>query len=115
MYFKKSELPAYYIGNIHDGNGEILYEEIIPKNNLPEKCQICSFITLEPGQSIGYHEHVDTTELYYLISGEAETIDDSTELTLYPGDMTLTANGQGHYLRNTSKEPCKLFIAAFKA
>ncbi len=57
--------------------------------------------TLEPKASVGYHQHVRTEELYYLLSGSLTVATRGADgvvvtETLHVGDAHLVRPGQGH-------------------
>ena len=67
-----------------------------------------SHIVVNPGCSIGYHDHQHETEFYYILRGEAVFNDDGTEVPVHPGDICATGFGQHHALENRGKEPVEL-------
>jgi quercetin dioxygenase-like cupin family protein len=62
-------------------------------------------LTLEPGCSIGYHEHTGETEYYVILSGSGTVNDNGTERTVNPGDAVITGRGDSHSIKNTGGEP----------
>ena len=58
--------------------------------------------------SIGYHVHEGEDELYYILSGRAETNDNGTVRELVPGDSTLTRSGEGHSIKAVGTENLEL-------
>ena len=64
-----------------------------------------SRITLEPGCSIGFHNHDNEEEIFYIISGQATADDNGSTVTLNPGDTILTGNGNGHAIENRGTLP----------
>lgn len=66
---------------------------------------------LEPGASIGMHEHVDDSEEVYCISGEATVyIDDDMEI-LKPGMGHYCPKGHKHSMKNEGTENLVIFAA----
>lgn len=57
-------------------------------------------MTLEPGCSLGYHEHHGESETYYILSGQGEYSDNGLYRPVQPGDITFTPDGKGHGLAN---------------
>ena len=68
---------------------------------LPPGLRLHAKITLPPGASIGAHVHENETELFYVLQGQGEILQDGAWLPLLPGDATSTGGGQSHALRNT--------------
>ena len=60
---------------------------------------------LEPGASIGVHQHVEDEELYVIISGEGDYIDnDGKRHAMKPGDIAFCLKGESHGLVNTGSD-----------
>ena len=68
------------------------------------KCGLYSEVTLEPGCSLGYHEHHNESETYYILSGKGIYSDNGTLRMVKAGDVTFTPDGQGHGMTNTGDE-----------
>ena len=62
-------------------------------------------MTIEPGSSLGFHEHHGESETHYIISGKGEYDDDGVKRTVSAGDMTFTPDGHGHGLKCLGDEP----------
>lgn len=64
------------------------------------------WLTLDPGESIGYHKHENNEDAYIIVSGEGTFKDaDGMEYPVKAGDITIVRGGQSHGLTNTGKEP----------
>ena len=61
-------------------------------------------VTIEPGHSLGYHEHHGESEIYYIISGKGEYSDDGSLRPVSSGDLTFTPDGHGHGMANCGEE-----------
>jgi len=92
------------------GVGSVTIETLLTPEELYENGRLYAILTLEPGSSIGFHVHNDEMESYYIISGQAEYVDDTETVNLFPGDTTLTPAGQGHSIKSVGSEPLK-FLA----
>lgn len=94
-----------------NGDGSITVRNLL---NSPEemsgKGRVFAHSTLNPGCGIGYHVHNGDSETYYIYSGVGEYNDNGTLVPVSAGDVTYTAPGAGHALRNTGTEPLE-FIA----
>ncbi len=56
----------------------------------------------------GPHRHRDCEECIFVLSGTGQTIADSGEYTLNPGDTILIPPGENHVTRNTGRTPLLL-------
>ncbi|MDR2180983.1 MAG: cupin domain-containing protein [Synergistaceae bacterium] len=63
------------------------------------------WLTLKPGDSIGFHKHEVNEDIYVIVSGTGLfKNDDGKEFEVKPGDITIARKGQSHALSNTGKE-----------
>ena len=76
--------------NASGGKGEISVKYILNEEEMNGKGKMFSEVTIAPGCSLGYHEHVGNSETYYIIRGEGEYNDNGTIRTVVPGDRTFT-------------------------
>lgn len=64
------------------------------------------WLSLEPGDSIGVHQHVSNEDLYVIVSGTGTLTDaDGKEYAVKPGDINIARKGDSHGLANTGAEP----------
>ena len=90
--------------NASGGKGEISVKYILNEEEMNGKGKMFSEVTIAPGCSLGYHEHVGNSETYYIIRGEGEYNDNGDLRPVKAGDVTFTPDGCGHGLRNTGLE-----------
>ena len=70
------------------GNGHVIIKEILDAEQLNGKCGLYAQVTLEPGCSLGYHEHHGESETYYILQGQGEYNDNGTYRPVKAGDIT---------------------------
>jgi mannose-6-phosphate isomerase-like protein (cupin superfamily) len=90
------------------GFGEIHFTHLFQKEELKGKCRLFSKISIPPGNSIGFHEHADEEEIYYILQGRGEVLDDDLLQKVGPGDAVLTGDGKGHSIKNIGDESLEL-------
>jgi mannose-6-phosphate isomerase-like protein (cupin superfamily) len=73
-----------------------------------------SHITLDPGASIGEHRHEGDEEVYCILSGSGEYLEEGEWIAVRPGHITVALRGGTHALRNTGKEPLELLAVIAK-
>lgn len=84
------------------GKGHVIIKEILEGEQLNGKCRLYAEVTLEPGCSLGYHEHYGESETYYILSGQGTYNDNGIFFRpVEAGDITFTPSGSGHGLANT--------------
>ena len=89
------------IEHMCEGNGHVIIKDILEEEQLNGKCGLYAEVTLEPGCSLGYHEHHGESETYYILSGQGEYNDNGSYRPVQAGDITFTPDSRGHGLANT--------------
>lgn len=97
------ELRTNRVENMRGGDGHVFIKHILEKEQMNDKCKMYAQVTLEPGCSIGYHEHHAESETYYFLSGEGIYDDNGTKRTVKAGDVTVTPDGKGHGIANAGE------------
>ncbi len=90
------------------GEGEVEFLELFAPSELTGKARLVARLTLQQGCSIGFHEHQQEEELFYVLEGEGIFTENGQETVVRSGDATLTGNGSGHSIRNDQPEPLVL-------
>ncbi len=96
--------------NMRGGQGEVEIIQLFQPDQYKGKARLIARIILQPGCSIGMHEHVGEEEIYYITSGQA-VLTDSTlaeDVIMEEGDASLTLSGQAHAIRNDGPETLEL-------
>ena len=117
MIFKSDALEKVVMEKPRGGPGKMDCSFAFQMGKAPEGSafQMTALQVLEPGNGVGYHQHVDNAELYVILSGKGTFIDEgNVEKPVGPGDMTLTLNGQSHGITNTGNEPLRFLAVIAK-
>ena len=88
------------VQGLRGGVGETGKIALFGGEALPWNLKLAAILELEPGVSIGQHDHTGEWELFYLLEGELHGLEMGREIVLRPGDSTLTGGGQEHRLEN---------------
>ena len=60
--------------------------------------------SLAPGDSIGYHQHKNEIEAYYILKGKAKLVDNGAEFIVGVGEGMLCENMGSHSIENIGDE-----------
>ena len=83
--------------NMKGGCGDAHFQYIWEKNSeMKSTCRMFAKITLDPGCSIGKHDHQGEEEIFYILSGEALAYDNGETVILKPGDSIICRSGEEH-------------------
>lgn len=85
--------------NMCGGEGCVIIERLLNDQQLNGKCGLYARVTIPAGSSLGYHEHHQESETYFILSGEGEYDDNGKKRIVRPGDVTFTPDGCGHGLK----------------
>lgn len=110
MFKRAHDMEVELRNQMRGGNGTVKITHIFNKDELPEKSRLLAHLTLEKGCSIGFHEHVNETEIFYFLRGEGIVNDNGQVYKVTAGDAVKTGNGAGHSVENTGEEPLE-FVA----
>lgn len=95
--------------NIKGGSGTISQQILIDREDMAGYARHCVVMHVNPGCSIGPHDHPDEAEFFYMLEGELMTRCDGQDVPFLPGDASFTTGaGNTHLLENRSDRPAKL-------
>ncbi len=102
--------------NMRGGNGEVIFEHIVSKEELDGHGRLYARIRLKPGCSIGFHEHIGETEPYFILEGHGIFVDnDGSRTVVNPGDVCCIEPGQGHAIENDSGDDLVFMALIYNA
>ena len=104
MIKRANEMTENIRKAMRGGDGQVRVESLLTKEEMYEKGRLFGRLTLEPGCSIGQHEHNGEMETFYVVSGHGVFLDNGTEREVSAGDVCYTASGEFHSIRNTGDE-----------
>ncbi|QGP91456.1 Oxalate-binding protein [Neomoorella glycerini] len=112
MLRRAQEMREEIVTGLRGGKGYVEIVHILEesKNEFNGKGRLFARFTLNPGASIGWHQHSGDSEAYYILSGQGIVNDNGTESIVKAGDMILTKNGEYHSIINNGEEDL-VFIA----
>ena len=58
------ETVTEVVKNMAGGDGEVTIKRILGEKELNGKCGLYAQVTIQPGSSLGYHEHKNESEKY---------------------------------------------------
>ncbi len=105
MIKKADEMVTELKNQMRGGNGTVEINHIFKQDELNGKARLFARISLNPGCSIGLHEHNAEEEIYYIIKGKAVVNDNGNTKEVIAGDAVLTGNGASHSIENRCEEP----------
>jgi quercetin dioxygenase-like cupin family protein len=108
MIKRAEEMITEIKEQMRGGKGKVTVTHLFEPEEINGKARLIAQLTLEPGCSVGFHEHVGEEEIFYVISGVATVIDEGEDKVLQTGDAALTRGGQSHSLRNDGNETAKV-------
>lgn len=98
------ERETQYVENVNGGEGGMTRDRLLTEEKLGGVCTYISQITLEPGCSLGVHQHVGECELYFITNGSATYTENDVDYQVAKGDALLCESGSTHGIKNTGDE-----------
>lgn len=114
MVRKHSEMETEIRREMRGGKGEVHLCHAFRGDEMTSPCRLCATLTLDPGCSIGLHDHVGEDEVYYILQGSGTVYENGSPVPVAAGDAVLTGNGVSHSIENTGCEVLKLFAAVVR-
>ena len=105
----KNEMRSEERPNMRGGNGTVKITHALEKEEINGAMRLCATLTLEPGASIGEHNHEKEDEIFYIVSGTAKVMDNGVEKIVYAGDSVITGNGGSHSIENIGIDDLVVF------
>ena len=97
---------------LRGGKGQVEFHHIVSKDELNGHGSMYAMGILKPGCSVGYHQHTENTEPYFILKGKGIfTDDDGSRTEVGPGDVCYIEVGQSHGLENASLDEDLVFMA----
>lgn len=115
MIKKKEKMEVEEREKMRGGQGVIKILHYFKSNEFKANIRLCAKLIIEPGNSIGLHQHLDEDEVFIILKGEGILSDGKEEYKVKEGDAILTGNGEFHSIKNTGKENLEIiaFIAKY--
>ena len=104
MTIQRSAMKTEKKEKMRGGEGITTFTYFVP-NDTETNARMLAELSLEPGASIGSHQHDKETEYYIFISGTGIVNDNGTEHPVKPGDVMVTGKGASHSVKNTGSVP----------
>ena len=108
MVRTQSEMQSEIRRNMRDGRGEVEIVHVFRKEELKGRTRLFAKLRLGKDCSIGYHEHNDEEEIFYVTAGQGIVTENGKTYTVNTGDAILTGGGSGHAVENRSDAPLEL-------
>lgn len=108
MIKRADEMMMEVREQMRGGKGNIQFIHLYKQDELKGKARLCAKVVINPGCSIGIHEHVKEEEIYYILKGKGVVEENGTKYEVNAGDSVLTRDGGSHSIENTGGEPLEM-------
>ena len=102
MLIRKEDMPLKK-AQMRGGNGEIIQQIVVPAEQMIH-ARMFNRLVIKSGCSIGFHEHKEEVEYYYILQGEGVVTEKECKFTAKPGDVVITGWGASHSIANEGKD-----------
>jgi quercetin dioxygenase-like cupin family protein len=94
----------------HEGTGLVKQVDLFAHEDFDTNLSFIIYCEIEPGRSIGYHQHGENEEVYAILDGAGLMRVNGQVQEVKAGDVILNKPGWSHGLENNSSEPLKVFV-----
>lgn len=108
MIKRKEDMKLRISSQVFGGEGDLAFLDLLEKEETLGMTRIFSLLTLKQGQSIGPHRHQGEVEIYYILEGDVEALDQGKWVPMRSGDVAFTRDGVEHGVRNPHSQEAKL-------
>jgi mannose-6-phosphate isomerase-like protein (cupin superfamily) len=115
MVRKRNEMEIEKREKMRGGEGIIKILHFFKKDEFKANVRLCAKLIIEPGFSIGLHEHIDEDEVFIVLKGKGLLFDGKEEKIVEEGEAILTGNGESHSIKNIGDKDLEIiaFIAKY--
>ena len=103
MIIKFDEIKEKELQAFHGGEGALSANMFVDEKNKILRGK------LVPGATVGMHRHIPSSEIIFILSGEAKAVCDGVEEILASGDCHYCPQGSEHSLENIGGEDLRFF------
>lgn len=93
-----------YAEQVEGGIGRMQRDRLLEGDQLGGICSYVAQISLEPGCSIGIHQHVGDSEMYFITAGTATYTENDVEYRVEKGDVLYCPDGSFHGILNSGED-----------
>jgi mannose-6-phosphate isomerase-like protein (cupin superfamily) len=102
MLIKRKDMKVECKEKLREGEGKVTFTHLVPAE-VKRHVKLFAELSLEPGVSIGYHDHPADTEYFVILRGRGVLNDNGVEKPVMKGDVVITGNGSFHSIKNTGE------------
>ena len=99
------------IDHLVGGTGTCRWKTVINGMHLPGQWNVIEYVVIPPGASCGQHQHNETEEIYYILTGSAQMHIDGCPVEVRAGDLITCPIGTVHGIANHGDEEMRFFVA----
>lgn len=98
------------VSNAHQGKGTLLFRRVWANDSFKTPWFFVDHCLLPPGTSIGYHQHGDIEEIYYIVSGKGLSTVNGVTFAVQAGDAIPCRLMDSHGIYNNSNEDLEVLV-----
>jgi glyoxylate utilization-related uncharacterized protein len=113
---RRRDMPNHPLPACHGGNGSVDWVGVLDEKDLSNRrLRFVHDDILQPGVSVGLHEHIDDEEYYFIVSGRGTMTLNGDSVEVAAGDIAAVFPGGSHAVENTGSEPMRILVFSVNA
>ncbi len=94
----------------HNGIGQIDFLRPFSDQDFESNLSFIDFVEIPPGDSIGYHQHADNEEIYFIVEGLGTMTTNGEPYQVNSGDLIVNKCGWQHGLYNSGNDRLRVLV-----
>ena len=100
------------ITECHQGKGELFFRRMWSSDSFKTNALFLDHLILPPDTSIGYHQHNNMEEVYYILGGKGRITVNNHTWDVIKGDTVPCTSHDSHGIYNNTDEELEIFVWA---
>lgn len=96
------------VAHVQGGEGVMKRDLLLSDEQIHGELTYISSLVLDPGCSIGYHQHTGDSEMYYIFEGSGSYTDNGETYPVSAGDVVFCRDGESHGIVNDGDVPLRM-------
>jgi len=94
----------------HGGDGKINFCRPFETTDFESDLSFIDYVEVPPDSTIGYHQHSQNEEIYFIVDGKGEMRVNGETRTVTQGDLIVNKKTWKHAIKNTSNLSLKILV-----
>ena len=104
MVKSKDDMRCVIKSNLCGGKGDLSQLHLLEPEETGDRVSMFCEFTFNPGDEIGLHQHKHNAEVFYILEGDFELVDNAEKKKVSKGSVVFASDGDYHSIRYIGNE-----------